>query len=107
MQLGLLGLIAETGFGDVKGRASTFEYWSLAQKDGQLGYVANATSSRAGLDPADFAAHARRQFEEAAARWLTGTEPFVAKLHPEFSPYGEYDQLMRLDEWYGRQEDDA
>ncbi len=107
MQLGLLGLIAETGFGDVKGKASTFEYWSLAQKDGQLGYVANATSSRAGLDPADFTAHALRQFKEAAAQWLTGAEPFVAKLHPEFSPYGEYDQLMRLDEWYGRQEDGA
>jgi ATP-dependent helicase/nuclease subunit B len=107
MQLGLLGLIAEQGFGDVKGTASTFEYWSLAQKDGQLGYVASATSKRAGLDPADFVAHARRQFEGAAARWLTGEEPFVAKLHPEFSPYGEYDQLMRLDEWYGRQEDGA
>jgi ATP-dependent helicase/nuclease subunit B len=104
MQLGLLGLIAEEGFGEVHGRASTFEYWSLAQKDGQLGYVANATSSRSGLDPADFTAHALRQFEDAAAKWLIGEEPFVAKLHPEFSPYGDYDQLMRFDEWYGRQE---
>jgi len=23
-------------------------------------------------------------------------------LHPEQAPYGDYDQLMRLDEWYGR-----
>jgi ATP-dependent helicase/nuclease subunit B len=34
---------------------------------------------------------------------LTGGESFTAKLHPEFAPYGEYDQLMRLDEWYGRE----
>lgn len=104
MQLGLLGLIAEAGFGGVQGTASTFEYWSLAQKDGQLGYVAGATSKRAGLDPADFVGHARRQFEEAAAAYLIGEEEFVAKLHPEYSPYSDYDQLMRLDEWYGGQD---
>ena len=40
---------------------------------------------------------------EAAARWLTGEEAFVAKLHPEFAPFAEYDQLMRRDEWYGRE----
>ena len=41
------------------------------------------------------------------SRWLTGDAPFVAKLHPELAPYGDYDQLMRLDEWYGRQERSA
>ena len=106
MQLGLLGLIAEHkgGFAGVDGIASTFEYWSLAQKDGQLGHVAPATGKRAGIDPADFTALAHRNFTEAANRWLTGDAPFVAKLHPELAPYGDYDQLMRLDEWYGRQE---
>ena len=39
----------------------------------------------------------------AANMWLTGSEPFTAKLHPEYAPYGDYDQLMRLDEWYGRE----
>ena len=43
-----------------------------------------------------------RNFIGAAAKWLTGDEPFTAKLHPEYAPYGDYDQLMRLDEWYGR-----
>jgi ATP-dependent helicase/nuclease subunit B len=106
MQLGLLGLIAEQGgFAGVAGLAKGFEYWSLAQKDGQLGYVANAISSRSGLDPADFTSLAHHHFTEAAGRWLLGEAPFVAKLHPEYSPYGDYDQLMRLDEWYGRQED--
>ena len=36
-------------------------------------------------------------------KWLTGAEPFTAKLHPIYAPYGDYDQLMRLDEWYGRE----
>ena len=39
---------------------------------------------------------AERNFAAAAARWLTGEEPFTAKLHPEYAPYGDYDQLMRL-----------
>jgi ATP-dependent helicase/nuclease subunit B len=105
MQLGLLGLIAEQGgFPDIVGIAKGFEYWSLAQKDGQLGYVANAISSRSNLDPADFTSLAHHHFTEAATKWLLGEEPFVAKLHPEYSPYTDYDQLMRLDEWYGRQE---
>ncbi len=41
-------------------------------------------------------------FAEAAATWLTGSEPFTAKLNPAYAPYGDYDQLMRLEEWYGR-----
>jgi ATP-dependent helicase/nuclease subunit B len=104
MQLGLLGLIAEHGgFEGVDGLARVFEYWSLAQKDGQLGFVASAIGKKSDIDPADFTALAYHHFEEAAAKWLTGEEPFVARLHPELAPYGDYDQLMRLDEWYGRQ----
>jgi ATP-dependent helicase/nuclease subunit B len=103
MQLGLLGLIAEHGgFPGVRGEPRAFEYWSLAQKGGKLGHVAKALGNKPAIDPADFTAHALRHFEAAVARWLTGEEPFTAKLHPELAPYGDYDQLMRLDEWYGR-----
>ena len=38
----------------------------------------------------------------AVEHYLMADAPFVAKLHPEYAPYGDYDQLMRLDEWYGR-----
>ncbi len=111
MQLGLLGLIAEHGgFKDVSGIPSAFEYWSLAQKNGQLGYVTSPVGLNKkgeGIDPADFPAHAAHVFAEAARRWLTGDEPFIAKLHPEHAPYGDYDQLMRLDEWYGRESGEA
>ena len=80
-----------------------FEYWSLAKKGGKLGYVASPVGGRNGLDPAEFTTVAARNFIGAAEKWLTGEEPFTAKLHPEYAPYGEYDQLMRLDEWYGRE----
>ncbi|HEY0113244.1 MAG TPA: double-strand break repair protein AddB [Allosphingosinicella sp.] len=104
MQLGLLGLIAERGgFTAIEGVPNCFEYWSLARNAaGKLGYVASPVGGRSGLDAEDFTGLAARQFAAAAAAWLLGEEPFTAKLHPEYAPYGEYDQLMRLDEWYGR-----
>ena len=48
-------------------------------------------------------AFAVAQAEEAIAQWILGDAPFTAKLHPEFAHYGDYDQLMRLQEWNGRQ----
>jgi len=106
LQLGLLGLIAEHGgFAGIEGAAACFEYWSLArdQRSGRLGYVKSPVGGRSGLDADDFTDLAARNFIGAAARWLTGDAPFTAKLHPEYAPYGDYDQLMRLDEWYGRE----
>ena len=104
LQLGLLGLIAErNGFEGIEGEAACFEYWSLARKAGKLGFVASPVGGRNGLDSADFTDLAELNFTAAAEKWLTGEEPFTAKLHPEYAPYAEYDQLMRLDEWYGRE----
>jgi ATP-dependent helicase/nuclease subunit B len=103
MQLGLLGLIAERGgFAGVEGRPAAFEYWSLARKSGALGFVASPVGGRSGIEPGDFTAIAARHFIAAAQAWLTGSAPFTARLHPEHAPYGDYDQLMRLEEWYGR-----
>jgi ATP-dependent helicase/nuclease subunit B len=103
MQLGLLGLIAEEGgFDDVEGVPACFEYWSLAKRSGRLGHIASPMAGRNGESAAEFIEAAERHFIAAAGRWLTGDEPFTAKLHPVFAPYGEYDQLMRLEEWYGR-----
>ena len=106
MQLGLLGLIAERGgFKDISGKPEVFEYWSLASKDGKLGYATSPvglTKQGQGIDPADFTARAARVLTGAVEAYLKGDAPFVAKLHPEYAPYGDYDQLMRLDEWYGR-----
>jgi ATP-dependent helicase/nuclease subunit B len=105
LQLGLLGLIAERGgFDGIGGKPRCFEYWSLARdRSGRLGYVKSPIGARSGIDADDFTTMAERNFRAAAAQWLTGEAPFTAKLHPEYAPYGEYDQLMRLEEWYGRE----
>jgi ATP-dependent helicase/nuclease subunit B len=103
MQLGLLGLIARKGgFRELEGEPQAFEYWSLARgRDGALGHVSSPVGGKAAIAAGDFTAHAAAQLTFAVERWLTGSEPFVAKLHPERAPYPDYDQLMRLDEWYG------
>jgi ATP-dependent helicase/nuclease subunit B len=107
MQLGLLGAIAEAGgFANIAGTAGGFEYWSLAKYRDAFGSVSTPVDPLGKGDrilTGEFVERARAVFAEAAARWLTGDEPFVAKLHPEYAPYAEYDQLMRRDEWYGRE----
>jgi ATP-dependent helicase/nuclease subunit B len=104
MQLGLLGLMAERGgFKELQGRPAAFEYWSLAKRNGRIGYVATPVGGRNGIAADEFTVMAARNFIAAARTWLTGDAPFTAKLHPEYAPYAEYDQLMRLDEWYGRE----
>ena len=104
LQLGLLGLIAERGgFHEIEGRVACFEYWSLARKAGRLGFVATPIGGRNRLNAADFTGVAAANFIASAQRWLTGAEPFTALLRPEYAPYGDYDQLMRRDEWYGRE----
>jgi ATP-dependent helicase/nuclease subunit B len=100
LQLGLLGLIARAGgFEAVRGDPEVFEYWSLVRDRDQFGKCVRADKDMA---DGEFLAHASRNFAEAAAKWLTGSEPFTAKLNPAYAPYGDYDQLMRLEEWYGR-----
>jgi ATP-dependent helicase/nuclease subunit B len=108
LQLGLVGLMAERGaIRGVEGNAMRFEYWSLAKnKDRDFGYISVANSTK----PSDkkyaadeFVAFIKGQAEEALAKWILGAEPFTAKLHPDYSDYADYDQLMRRQEWDGRQ----
>lgn len=107
-QLGLIGLMAEQGgFADVAGTARAFEYWSLARnRDDGFGKIVSPVdpAGRGGRVPTDaFVARAAEHLRAAVEAWLTGTAPFTAKLHPEYAPYGEYDQLARVGEWYGRE----
>jgi len=107
LQLGLIGYMAEAlAIKGVSGTASHFEYWSLAKKKDIFGHIVEPTSTRAADDKpdrADFVAFAVAQAEAAISKWILGNTPFTAKLHPEFAIYGDYDQLMRLQEWNGRQ----
>jgi ATP-dependent helicase/nuclease subunit B len=100
LQLGLLSLIARAGgFGDIQGDVGCHEYWSLAKKNGRIGY---RQSPDGGNGPDAFVERAYSQFEAAASEYLLGTKAFDAKLNPAYAPYEDYDQLMRLEEWYGR-----
>ena len=100
LQLGLLGLLArDGGFANAKGNPEAFEYWSLVRDRDGFGKCVRADKD---MGPEEFLDHAYRNFAEAAAKWLTGNGPFTAKLNPAYAPYGDYDQLMRLQEWYGR-----
>ncbi|WP_242137202.1 double-strand break repair protein AddB [Sphingomonas sp. TREG-RG-20F-R18-01] len=107
LQLGLLGLIAERGgFEDIAGIARGFEYWSLTKNGEAFGKVSSPVDPAGKLDkvlPEDFVTLAARHFSDAAGEWLTGMRGFEAKLHPDYAPFAEYDQLMRRDEWYGRE----
>ena len=100
LQLGLLGLIARAGgFDGVRGEPAAFEYWSLTRVNGRFGKLMCPDDN---IGPDAFVEHSYAAFAAAAQKWLTGTEPFTAKLNPAYAPYGDYDQLMRLEEWYGR-----
>jgi ATP-dependent helicase/nuclease subunit B len=100
LQLGLLGLIGRAGgFEGVSGDPEAFEYWSLSRYNGKFGRLMCPAKD---MEPGEFLEHAYANFAEAVQKWLTGSEPFTAKLNPAYAPYGDYDQLMRLEEWYGR-----
>src|SRR5436305_1036912 len=90
-----------------KGEAvhEVFEEWlqhEICTTDRYRGTFGRLMSPDKDMLPGEFLDHAYRNFAEAVGRWLTGTEPFTAKLNPAYAPYGDYDQLMRLEEWYGR-----
>ena len=106
LQLGLIAMIAEAGgFKGIAGKASGFEYWSLAKsRSGDFGYVVEPVTdeekkSDKMLLRAEFLPETERYLNDALDKWILGNEPFTARLNPELASYADYDQLMRLDEW--------
>ncbi len=113
LQLGLLGMMAEQGaFTDQAERTTLFEYWRTNRKNGESGWVETpfmrgTKEKPANLTPDNFVAEAQAVLTTLIATYLTGDAPFVAKLAPEYAPYADYDQFMRLDEWITGDERDA
>ena len=99
--------MAETGgIERAFGEAKAFEYWSLAKKDGGFGKISSPVSDteKKGKKLTDeFVIFAHEKASEAIRNWITGMAPFTAKLHPEYAPYADYNQLMRYEEWNGRE----
>ena len=106
LQLGLIGLIAEAGgFKQVSGAAARFEYWSLSKKKEGFGYMQTPVKdgrNKSELLPEDFLPETARYLDEALDKWIIGAEPFTARLNPDIGGYNDFDQLMRLDEWFAR-----
>lgn len=111
LQLGTLGLMVEAGgFEDAQGKVSRFEYWSLGKSDRSdtgFGYIETPIlegRKRSGIVAEEFLPRARDFLDDALERWILGDEPFTARLNPDAPGYATYDQLMRLDEWMGREQ---
>ena len=108
LQLGLIGMMAERGaIAGVSGEAAQFEYWSLAKKGGTFGYRSSPVKTdrnRAEMLPEDFLDVTEGYLTDAIARWIKGDAPFTARLVPNLEVYTDYDQLMRLEEWLGRED---
>jgi ATP-dependent helicase/nuclease subunit B len=109
LQLGLLGLIAQGGgFPQLPdgGTVSAYEYWATGKKEkGRIGtrkVIAEPGGGRGRIAADEMLPMIARFFDEAAARWLMGSEPFTARPNPDAPVFDTYDQLMRLDEWYAR-----
>jgi len=110
LQLGTLGLMARGGaWPKAQGEPVRFEYWSLgASKSSEsgFGYVTTPLlegSKRSGIPPEEFLPQAEHFLQDALDRWILGDAPFTARLNPDAPGYATYDQLMRLDEWLGRE----
>lgn len=109
LQLGLVGLIArEGGFADIRAGVPVggFEYWGLGRNtQGGFGKIASPTEPLGKgqrIVTSAFVDLSESHFRAAAARYLTGTDRFEARRHPDAPVFSDYDQLMRLDEWFGR-----
>lgn len=107
LQLGLAGLLVETGgVKEVTGEVGGYEYWSLAKsKSGDFGYCEPPFSKKpkdGEPDAETFVSFADGKASEAIAEHILSDVPFTAKLKPDYAVYQDYDQLMRLDEWIGR-----
>lgn len=108
LQLGIIGLIAESGgFKGVSGSAEKFEYWSLAKdtnRKDELGFGYERSpilegKKKVGIPLEEFLPKASAYLDDALGRWILGSDPFTARLNPDLHVYKDYDQLMRLDEW--------
>ncbi|MEO5705746.1 MAG: PD-(D/E)XK nuclease family protein [Alteraurantiacibacter sp.] len=114
MQLGTLALLALRGaFEGVAGKPTLFEYWSLGKNaDSETGFGKITTplktgNKRGGILPEEFLPKAQRYLDEALDKWILGTDGFTARLNPDAKVYAEFDHLMRLDEWLGREDEQA
>jgi ATP-dependent helicase/nuclease subunit B len=97
------------GIAGVAGEPTQFEYWSLAKRRGQtgFGYIREPIKEgkrTTGIPREEFLSRTEFFLREAIVNWIKGDMPFTARLNPNLEVYTDYDQLMRLEEWLGRED---
>ena len=104
-----VGMMArDGGIAGIAGEPRAFEYWSLGKSDKsdtEFGYIDTPVLTgrkRTGVELDEHLPQTEFFLREAIAKWITGDEPFTARLNPDLAVYNDYDQLMRLDEWQAR-----
>ena len=92
----------------MEGTPERFEYWSLGRSERSetgFGYCTEPVKEGrklTGLPRGEFLSQTEFFLRDALAKWILGGEPFTARLNPDLPGYGDYDQLVRLDEWQAR-----
>ena len=112
LQLGMLGLMAERGgFEGVGGEPTRFEYWSLGRattSDTGFGYVTTPILEGRKHERASRASEFLPQTRALSRRRARPLDPRQRAVHRaaqsrRAAATPTYDQLMRLDEWLGRE----
>ncbi|MFM6852837.1 MAG: double-strand break repair protein AddB, partial [Sphingopyxis sp.] len=112
LQLGLLGHMAQMGaFTDAAEQVDGFEYWRMRRNDKVRAALAFGmaetpfkTRKPVNVTADNFIDCATDRARDAIGRYLLGDAPFVAKAVPKYATYADYDQLMRFEEWTGRED---
>lgn len=106
LQLGLLAWLAEGGHfpGIEPGRVRALRYWKLSGGR-EPGEVKDPLLYRGKpwTDAGSFIDATVAHFMTLCDSMLLGSEPFTAKLHPDYAAnYKDFDHLARVSEWLGR-----
>ena len=103
-QLGLCGWLLEQA--EPGAEVSDFAYWTFQRRRDDWGSVASIADEGGKAQP--IAAGRGGAPRQGRVRQVVGrlpqpgTAPFMAKLRPQWARGSDYDQLMRLAEWWGR-----
>ena len=104
LQLGLLGWLAEAGAltGVGRGEVAALRFWKLGGGTAP-GLVKDPLKHNREITlTAEHLAATQASFFALCETMLLGSEPFVAKAHPDYARGTDYDQLARVLEWLGK-----
>lgn len=99
-----MGLLAWLIGGDMDAPVEALRYWRLSGgKDPGDATDPLAYRGKPFIELPDHVAATIAAFDKLCDKYLLGSEPFTAKLHPEYAArYSDFDHLARVAEWQAR-----